>query len=427
MQQTELQLLSERKTCDPDILGQLRRHIRPLQMDSTRASDYERLRDELAAVAREQRQALNHLFYLAIPPDIFLNVIDNLASVGLNRNYDTHTNRILVEKPFGNDLASAQQLIDHLSSRFDERQIFRIDHYLAKEMAQNILAFRFDNPLIEGVWSREFIDHIQITMAEDIGIQGRVHFYESMGALRDIVQNHLMQILTLVTMEYPVGMSTSAIHREKLRLLNSIERISPAHIDEVAVRGQYDTYAEEVARPETANETYVALRLSIANTRWGGVPILLRTGKALATGVTEICLVFKDRLHRVEKDNILIMTISPNEGISLNLMAKRPGFSKRLQTVDMNFYYSDSFHGAQPDPYQRVLMDAMRGDQSLFASSEEILASWTLLQPVVDAWRAGGKPVIYESGSWGPAKADALARDYGFAWHNPDPQPPSQE
>jgi glucose-6-phosphate 1-dehydrogenase len=424
MQQVELQLLRDHQDFDPDILLALRKHIRPIQMDSTNAGDYAKLREELDKLATDEQTAFSHLFYLAIPPSIFEPVIDNLASVGLNTPSEGCASRVLVEKPFGNDLHSARELIEHLGSRFEENQIFRIDHYLAKETAQNILAFRFDNPLIEGIWSRQFIDHIQITMSEKIGIQGRVAFYEGMGALRDIVQNHLMQLIALVMMEYPDGLSGHAIHKEKLRLLESIERISPEHVDEVVVRGQYEGYAEEVANSSTKNETYVALKLEVANSRWGGVPILLRTGKAMATAATEIRVVFKDRLQRAVDDNLLIIRIQPNEGISLKLVVKRPGFTNVLKPVEMSFDYHDSFTGQQPDPYQRVLVDAMRGDQSLFATGEEIMASWELLQPILDYWHASSAaPEIYEKGSWGVKSADTLAASYGCNWFNPDPEP----
>jgi glucose-6-phosphate 1-dehydrogenase len=420
MQQTELQILRDHRDFDPDILASLRRFLVPVQMDSTNPDDFKTLRDCLKQL--DEKVKHNRLFYLAIPPDIFTKVIQNLSSVGLNRPDLGVDVRVLVEKPFGNNLASSQELIKDLSKNFEERQVFRIDHYLAKETAQNILAFRFENPLVEGIWSRQFIDHIQITMAESIGIQGRVNFYEHMGALRDIIQNHLMQLVSLILMERPDSLSAHGIHKEKLRLLQSIERIKPQHVDEVAARGQYVGYRDEVAKEDTRTETFAALKLEVANTRWGGVPILLRTGKGLATTATEICVVFKDRLRAGSNDNLLVIRIQPNEGIFLKLLAKRPGFTDRLQPVNMNFLYQDSFSGTQPDSYQRVLIDAMRGDQSLFASSEEVTASWELLQPVLDAWMASdGSPELYEKGSWGPKAAEQLAANYGCVWFNPEP------
>lgn len=420
MQQTELQILRDHKDSDPDVLAALRRHLVPIQMDSTNADDFKTLRDCLNQL--DEKVKHNRLFYLAIPPDIFTKVIRNLSSVGLNKPGSEVDVRVLVEKPFGNNLASSQELIKDLSENFEERQVFRIDHYLAKETAQNILAFRFENPLVEGIWSRQFIDHIQITMAESIGIQGRVNFYEHMGALRDIIQNHLMQLVSLIMMERPDSLSAHGIHKEKLRLLQSIERITPQHVDEVAVRGQYVGYRDEVANTGSKTETYAALKLEVANTRWGGVPILLRTGKALATTATEICVVFKDRLRGGSNDNLLVIRIQPNEGIFLKLLAKRPGFIDRLQPVNMHFLYQDFFTGDQPDSYQRVLIDAMRGDQSLFASSEEVTASWELLQPVLDAWAASAVgPELYEKGSWGPKAAEQLAASFGCVWFNPEP------
>jgi glucose-6-phosphate 1-dehydrogenase len=405
---------------DPAVLDKLKARIRPVHMNSTDPEHYSRLTEILAQLDADAGHKLNHLFYLAVPPNIFTNVIANLSAAGLNpRNGDGRASRILVEKPFGDDLASAEKLIAFMSAHFDEEQIFRIDHYLAKETAQNILTFRLNNPLIEGIWSRQFIDHIQITAVEKIDIQGRAAFYENIGALRDFVQSHLMQLMALVMMEYPEDMTAESIHKEKLLLLESIEAIAPKHVEDVAVRGQYNGYPEEAGNPESNVETFAAIKLEVANSRWGGVPILLRTGKALATKATEIIVVFKDRTRRDLADNLLIIRIQPNEGILLRLLAKKPGFDSQLQPVNMEFSYSGAFDGHQPDAYQRVLIDAMRGDRSLFASSDEVLASWRLLQPILDAWKQSGEaPETYEKGSWGPTGADQLAEGYGTTWFN---------
>jgi glucose-6-phosphate 1-dehydrogenase len=325
----------------------------------------------------------------------------------------------LVEKPFGNDLASAKDLIAFVSQHFHEDQIFRIDHYLAKETAQNILAFRFSNPLIEGIWSRRFIDQIQITAAEKIGINGRASFYENMGALRDFVQSHLVQLMAIVMMEYPEDMSPDAIHQEKLKLLQSIEPILPHNVDDIAVRGQYDAYRNEAKNPTSNVETYAAIKLEVANPRWGGMPVLLRTGKNLEHKATEIVVVFNDRFGHQLAGNLLIIRIQPNEGISLKLQAKKPGFVQDLEPVQMEFCYSGVFNGHHPDAYQRVLIDAMRGDQTLFTTSDEVIASWQLLQPVLDNWQASSaQPQTYAGGSWGPAASDTLADHYGTGWLN---------
>jgi glucose-6-phosphate 1-dehydrogenase len=426
-QTAEIEILRAHQECDPEVLAELRSKVLTLQMDSTNAEHFTRLHETLHKLNIDQQKTFNRLFYLAIPPQIFSDVITNLAQAGLNTQDEATgmASRILVEKPFGRDLDSAQALINHMAPRFSENQIYRIDHYLAKETAQNILTFRFNNPLVEGIWSRQFIDHIQITAAETIGIQGRVAFYEQMGALRDIVQSHLMQLMALVMMEYPEGLTSHAIHREKLLLLESIELINPQHVEEVASRGQYQGYPEEVSNPKSHNETYAAVKLEVANTRWGGVPILLRTGKGLADKRTDITVVFKDRTRREMPDNLLIIRIQPNEGISLKLLAKQPGFSDTLQPVLMDFMYQGSFEGPQPDAYQRVLIDAIRGDQSLFATSEEVLASWRLLQPVIDYWETSDAAVqSYPKGSWGPDTADQLAHQYGCQWQNGDDSQP---
>lgn len=418
IQQTEIQLLRDHDEADAGVLEKLKNMIQPIQMDSTKAEDFFRLREKLDQLNHEHQTAFHNLFYLAIPPDIFKTVINCLGASGLNEQAERngHVSRILVEKPFGNDLESSKDLITAMGQYFKEEQIFRIDHYLAKETAQNILAFRFNNPLIEGIWSRQFIDHIQITAAETIGIQGRVAFYENMGALRDIVQSHLLQLLALIMMENPLEPGSKGIHHEKLELLQSIRPITDKHVDEFSVRGQYDTYKTEVNNPTSKVETFAAVKLEVANFRWGGVPVLLRTGKALASRTTEIMLVFKDRTRRAIAANLLSILIQPNEGISFKLLAKKPGFNDNLEPVFMSFSYN-SFDTKEPDAYQRVLVDAMRGDQSLFATSDEVIACWELLQPVLNYWQSSNEPPeVYPTGSWGPKAAEEMAANYGSEW-----------
>ncbi len=416
LKEAEIQILRNHQEADADVIAKLKARIHPIKMNSTDPDDFKRLKTLLKDLDVAAETNLNHLFYLAIPPNIFNKVISNLASCGLNSE-DERASRILIEKPFGYDLESAQELIENMSKHFDEKQIFRIDHYLAKETAQNILTFRFNNPLIEGIWSRQFIDHIQITAIEKIGINGRAAFYENMGALRDFVQSHLVQLMALVMMEYPEDLTSANIHKEKLLLLESIQPISADRVEHLTARGQYSGYRSEVENPDSNVETFAAIKLEVANSRWGGVPVLLRTGKGLAEKATEISIVFKDRTRRSLADNLLIIRIQPNEGISLKLLAKKPGFGIEFQPVEMEFNYSGVFDGHQPDAYQRVLIDAMRGDQSLFATSDEVLASWRLLQPVLDFWkRHQGSPEIYTEGSWGPKSAIELAARYGSKW-----------
>ena len=404
---------------EQSVLDRLLARIHSVHMDSTESDHYDRLTAKLAELDESSGVMLNHLFYLAVPPNIFKTVIGNLAQVGLNKPGGERASRLLIEKPFGDDLKSAQELIGFVSEHFQEEQIFRIDHFLAKETAQNILTFRLNNPLIESIWNRQFIDHLEITVAEQIDIQGRAAFYESMGALRDVMQNHLMQLLALVMMEYPQDMTAQSIHDEKQRLFDSITPIDPHQTDAVAVRGQYEGYRNEAGNPDSNVETFSAIKLTVKNSRWEGVPVLLRTGKALATKTTEIVVVFKDRTNRNLDDNRLVIRIQPNEGISLHLLAKKPGFNGDLQPVNMDFSYSNSFDGHQPAAYQRVLVDAMRGDRSLFASSDEVLSSWRILQPLLDAWESSTEaPLPYAKGSWGPAAADDLAARSGAQWNN---------
>lgn len=417
MNEIEVTLLRETKECDPEILHQLRDIIIPFEMDSTVAADFDRLHTFLEQLDSDMKTTYQRLFYLAIPPDIFQTVIDCLGSSKLNLEADEQPARILVEKPFGTNFASAKELVQNMSQHFGEHQIYRIDHYLAKETAQNILAFRFSNPLIEDLWGRQFIDHIQISALETIDIEGRSNFYDNMGALRDIVQSHLLQLMSLTMMEAPKEMNSREVHEEKLALLNAIEPIKLNHVEELAVRGQYKGYKEEVQNPETRTETYAAVLLEVANSRWGGVPVLLRTGKATDAKFTDIKIVFKERSRRNSIPNILSIRIQPNEGISIRLTAKKPGFQDELQPVDMDFAYSDSFDDKNPDAYERVLVDAIAGDQTLFATSAEVLRSWEILDPILEFWQFHpADPSEYAKNSWGPEEAKDLAKSVGSEW-----------
>ncbi|MBP7820628.1 glucose-6-phosphate dehydrogenase [Candidatus Saccharibacteria bacterium] len=411
------ELVSQEHSIDEDTIELLIEKSSIIYMDSTKQEDYYLLKNELDSIDLKKSVKHNRLYYLAIPPNIFPTVIGCLGATGLNKDSDNTARRILVEKPFGTDLESAKQLIGHINKYFDEDQVYRIDHYLAKETAQNILTFRFNNPLIEGLWDRQFIDHIQITASETIDIEGRSNFYDDMGALRDLVQSHLLQLMALTTMEVPEVQDSANIHIEKLALLNSIKSIKPNHVAEVVFRGQYKGYRQEAGNDQSNTETFVALHLEVANSRWGGVPILVRTGKALASKVTEITLVFKDRSRRSVPANLLTIRIQPNEGISIELQAKKPGFGDELQKVDMDFCYQTSFDGVQPDAYEHVLMDSIIGDQSLFATSAEVLKCWEILDPILTAWKHDeNQPDIYEKGSWGPESANELADNYGCKW-----------
>jgi glucose-6-phosphate 1-dehydrogenase len=415
--QVETNIIQTHHEVDHGVLSRLLQMVQPLTMSCTEASEYQSLVKMLDGLDRAYNTPFQRLFYLAIPPAVFPTVIECLTAAGLQNDSGGIARRILVEKPFGTDLASAKELVRVMATSFKETQIYRIDHYLAKENVQNILTFRFNNPLIEDMWGRQFIDHIQISAVEKIGIDSRSNFYESMGALRDIVQSHLMQLMALVMMEAPVIKDSDSIHREKFALLQAITPLKPNHVEELTVRGQYQGYREEVNNPNSTTETYAALCLEVANSRWGGVPILLRTGKSLTRQETTIKLIFKDRSRRSLPPNLLTIRIQPNEGISIRLAAKRPGFEDNLQPVDMDFTYQNSFSEDSPDAYERVLMDCIIGDQSLFASHEEVMRCWEILQPVLDYWHSSkDAPTVYVPGTWGPTAADDLAANFGSEW-----------
>jgi glucose-6-phosphate 1-dehydrogenase len=417
MSQVKLCVEDDDETCDVDALRKFGRMIRIVSMDLTKQEDYARLKQALDEHETRLGECTNRLFYLAVPSQAFGEIVPLLGAAGLAEGCVHHAgeSRLLVEKPFGYDLGSAHELIDILSKQFTEQQIYRVDHYLAKETAQNILTFRFNNPLFQAVWDSDTISAVMITAAEDIGIEGRAGFYEQTGALRDVIQSHLMQLLALVTMERPERLDSESIHQRKLELLRAIVPIAPEKVGGQTTRGQYQGYHDEVQNNSSITETYAALRFEIDMPRWHNVPILLRTGKSLAEKVTEITLVFTD--HHTSHQNTLTLRIQPDEGISIELQAKKPGFESETETVQMDFCYPNTGEGVHPDAYERVLVDALRGDKTLFATSDEVMASWRVIENVVQAWSADNDDMqTYPQGSWGPKTADRLAADAGTAW-----------
>ncbi len=380
-------------------------------------------------------QKLNRIFYLSTAPQFFPVITGKLGQAGLNLAPDAEA-RIVIEKPFGYDLASARQLNAEVLSVFDESQVFRIDHYLGKETVQNLMALRFANALFEPVWNRNFIDNVQITAAEDIGIGNRAGYYEGAGALRDLVQNHMMQLLALLTMEPPSSFEANRVRDEKLKVL---EAIVPPDVDEVgsmAVRAQYVAgvsggervagYREEPGvSPESRTETYAALRLFVSNWRWSGVPFYLRTGKRLARRLTEIAVTLKPVPHLAFQStgsvgvqaNQVILTVQPDEGVSVSLGAKIPGTRMRIRPVNMEFRYGTSFLSESPEAYERLILDAMRGEATLFTRNDEIEALWGIIDPILTAWHEDQSSLIpqYRAGSAGPAQADRLL-DEGRRW-----------
>src|SRR5690349_2268816 len=388
---------------------------------------YGRLKTAIEALD-EDGGKLNRGFYMSTAPEFFPVITENLKSAGLHRHEKSDV-RVVIEKPFGTDLESARSLQEVVHSVFRERQVFRIDHYLGKETVQNVMAFRFANYMFEPVWNRNYIDHIQITAAEDIGIGSRAGYYDHAGALRDLVQNHMLQLLTLVCMEPPTSFEANKVRDEKVKVLQAIEPPTPEQVAATTVRARYTAgmsggeeasgYLEEEGVPEDSDtETYAALRLEVHNWRWAGVPIFLRTGKRLARKVTEIAVQLKPVPHMAftskgsvgVQPNQLILTVQPNEGVSLSLGAKIPGASMRIRPVNMEFLYGSAFMSQSPEAYERLITDAMRGDATLFTRNDEVLAQWSIIDPVLKAWRSDDDEPLHEyaSGSAGPEAADEL-------------------
>jgi glucose-6-phosphate 1-dehydrogenase len=394
------------KVCDPDALRAMHERTTMFRMDLDDPKDYDALLDKLNALEDDKGLCLNRLYYLSIPPQAYLPVIHLLGEQGLNTScqHGRAATRLLVEKPFGFDLHSAQELITETAKVFSEEQVFRIDHYMAKETVQNILTFRFQNPIFEALWSREHIASIEISAKEKIGIEGRIAFYEPLGALRDFIQSHLLQILGIVTMDQPAVLDSEHIHEAKQAVLRQVEPVPADKIRERVVRGQYLGYRQEVKNPESVTETYAAITVFIDNDRWREVPVRLLTGKALDERKTEICVTFHGTPDAAS--NQLRFRIQPDEGIELDLVTKQPGYAQELQAAVMDFSYSNDFdnHG-HPNAYERVLVDAVRGDHTLFATSQEVLASWRVVQPVLDAWAKQSDDLLfYKPGASDPAK-----------------------
>ena len=383
----------------------------------------------------------NAVFYLATPPALFAEIAARLSAHGLLDEDQARFRRLLIEKPFGHDLASAQALNQSLLDLVGESQIYRIDHYLGKETVRNIMVARFANPMIEAVWNRRYVDHVQITAAEAIGVGLRGRFYDSTGALRDMVPNHLFQLLAMVGMEPPNSFAASAVRDEKSKVVEAVRRLSPDEVRKDVVRGRYDAgrvgneprraYSDEPAvDPKSCTETYVAMKLRLDTWRWSGVPFYLRTGKALARRDTEIVLQFKPvpcALFRAAgagrpPTNLLVIRIQPDEGISFDFLAKLPGPAVETVPVSMDFRYADHFRLGSLTGYETLLYDMLTGDQTLFQRADAIEAAWAAVQPILDVWSRGrGRPQPYEAGSNGPEAADALLARDGRDWHALEP------
>ena len=398
---------------------------------------YKSLAQRLDKIDQERATRGNRLFYLAVAPDQFEPIVKNLKAAGLNRAPEGSWARVVVEKPFGVDLASARELNRIVRNSFSEEQTYRIDHFLGKETAQNILVLRFANAIFEPLWNTRYIDHMQITAAETLGVEGRAGYYDHAGALRDMVQNHLLQLLCLVAMEAPTDLSANSIRDEKVKVVRSLRRIIGEQVGLNAVRGQYAAGAingkpvaayreEKGVDPNSMTETYVALRLHIDNWRWADVPIFLRVGKRLPKSGTEISVHFKrapsvlfNKESLALDQNVLVIRIQPDEGISLRMQAKIPGTSLRVEPVKMDFHYGTSFGKASPEAYERLLLDAMSGDATLFARRDEVEEAWAFIDPIEEAWAAKKNApglFFYPAGSWGPDEADAFLASEGQTW-----------
>ena len=398
---------------------------------------YQSLAKRLEQVDKDRGTRGNRLFYFAAAPEQFEPILKNLKAAGLNKPKEGSWARVIIEKPFGRDLASARELNRVVRDAFSEDQTYRIDHFLGKETAQNILVLRFANAIFEPIWNARYIDHLQITAAETLGVEARGGYYETAGALRDMVQNHMLQLLCLVAMEPPTDLGADSIRDEKVKVVRSLRRYAPQQVGKYVVRAQYTAGAvggkpvvgyreEEKVNPNSETETYVALRMLVDNWRWSDVPIYVRVGKRLPKSATEISVHFKrapmvlfNRDSTSLDQNVLVIRIQPDEGISLRMMAKIPGTSLRIEPVKMDFHYGTSFGKASPEAYERLLLDAMSGDPTLFARRDEVEEAWAFIDPIEYTWsQKENAPALcfYPAGSWGPEEADELLARDGRTW-----------
>jgi len=415
---------------------QLAEGIRFVQGTFDDDAAFDRLRDTVEELDVSRGTGGNHAFYLSVPPSSFPIVCEQLSRSGLSQPQEGRWRRVVIEKPFGHDLASARELQDIVSSVFRPDDIFRIDHYLGKETVQNLLALRFANQLFEPIWNANYVDHVQITMAEDIGIGGRAGYYDGIGAARDVIQNHLLQLLALTAMEEPVSFDAAALRAEKEKVLSAVR--VPRDIGRHTARGQYTSgwqggepvvgfLEEEGFNPHSTTETYAAIRVDIDTRRWAGVPFYLRTGKRLGKRVTEIAVVFKKAPHLPFEStateelgkNALVIRVQPDEGVTLRFGAKVPGTQMEVRDVTMDFGYGHAFTEASPEAYERLILDVLLGDPPLFPQNTEVELSWKSLDPIIEYWSRHGKPDEYRAGTWGPASADEMMARDGRAWRLP--------
>ena len=409
-----------------------------ISADFNDPGSYEKLKKEIAELESGGETCGNRLFYFATPPQFYATIVENLGKEHFNHpaNEDSWT-RIIIEKPFGHDLESAQKLNKKISRHFDEHQVYRIDHYLGKETVQNLLVFRFGNSIFEPIWNRNFIDHIQITASETLGIENRAGYYETAGALRDMVQNHLFQLVSLIAMEPPVTFESDVVRDEKAHVLHAVQPFTKEDVEKYVVRAQYDegviegdevpSYLQEKGvNKNSVTETYVALKLNIQNWRWAGVPFYLRTGKRLHRHSTEIKLIFRRTPHMIFRNiargvhisNILTIRIQPEESISLSFNAKHPGSGMNIEPVVMDFDYFSTFGTRAGNAYERLIRDCLSGDQTLYSRRDAVEASWSIVDTILNAWESEKVKTIplYSAGTWGPKEADKMMELDGKRW-----------
>jgi glucose-6-phosphate 1-dehydrogenase len=419
-----------------DVWRQLARGIRFVQGTFDDPAGYERLRDALDALERDRGTLGNAAFYLSIPPKDFPQVTEHLSAAGLAEQRDGRWRRVVIEKPFGSDLTTARELNAVVERVFPADAVFRIDHYLGKETVQNLLALRFANMLFEPIWNANYVDHVQITMAEDIGVSGRAGYYDGIGAARDVIQNHLLQLLALTAMEEPVSFEAEHLRAEKEKVLSAVRL--PKDLSTATARGQYASgwqggervigfLEEDGMNPDSTTETYAAIKLDIGTRRWAGAPFYLRAGKRLGRRVTEIAVVFKRAPHQLFAEsqtsqlgqNALVIRVQPDEGVTIRFGSKVPGAGMQVRDVTMDFGYGHAFTEESPEAYERLILDVLLGDPPLFPRHEEVELSWMILDPVEEFWASGGRPEQYTPGTWGPASADALLARDGRVWRRP--------
>ncbi len=421
---------------DDDVWKQLSEGIRFVQGEFDEDEAFVRLKTTLEELDETRGTMGNHAFYLSIPPKSFPQVTEQLRRSGLAEQKDGQWRRVVIEKPFGSDLATARELNDVVESVFPPDSVFRIDHYLGKETVQNILALRFANQLYEPIWNANYVDHVQITMAEDIGVGGRAGYYDGIGAARDVIQNHLLQLLALTAMEEPVSFNAADLRAEKEKVLSAVRL--PKDLSHSTARGQYVSgwqggervigfLEEDGMNPRSLTETFAAIRLDIGTRRWAGVPFYLRAGKRLGRRVTEIAVVFKrapqylfaESQTGVLGQNALVIRVQPDEGVTIRFGSKVPGAGMQVRDVTMDFGYGHAFTEASPEAYERLILDVLLGDPPLFPRHQEVELSWTILDPIEEFWATQGQPEQYRPGTWGPSSADELLARDGRIWRRP--------